>query len=260
MMKNIFYRFAFFLLLVSCSNATHYGSPEVNPLEIQKNFMDWWTYHYNNVMLSRDFFGLDANAKEISKEEFLIALRDGGFIPIRLNSSNEENFHYQLFKIEPSSDTSIQATIAEEAFSTLHNYKKEGTAFPNFSFKDLDGNLISNDNLKGKIVVVKCWFIHCVACIEEFPEVNAMAAKYKNRKDIVFISLAEDTPEQLRTFLAKRPLSYSVVPNLKLYMNETLQINGFPTHFIVNKEGIIEKVTSNYHDLAVALQQVSSEK
>jgi thiol-disulfide isomerase/thioredoxin len=62
---------------------------------------------------------------------------------------------------------------------------KGGKPFPVFSFKDLDDNLITNENLKGKIVVVKCWFIHCVACIAEFPEVNKMAMKYKDRKDIV---------------------------------------------------------------------------
>lgn len=168
-------------------------------------------------------------------------------------------FFYKLFKILTSSDTSIQATIAEEAFTTMQNFKKEGKPFPKFSFKDLDGNLITNENLKGKVVVIKCWFIHCVACIEEFPQVNAMVAKYKSRKDIVFVSLAEDSPEELKAFLVKRPLQYSVVPNLKEYMNQALQINGFPTHFIVNKEGIIEKVTSNNHDLEVALEQVTSE-
>lgn len=259
-MKNIFYCLFFFTLLISCSSPNPYGEPEVNPVKVQKNFMDWWTYHYNNVMLSRDFVGLDTNAKEITKEKFLAALVDGGFIPIRLVSLNKETYYYKLFKINTTSDTSIQASIAEEAFNTMQNYKKEGKPFPVFSFKDLDGDLITNKNLKGKIVVVKCWFIHCVACISEFPEVNKIALKYKNRKDIVFISLAEDSPEQLKSFLIKRPLLYSVVPNLKIYMNETLQINGFPTHFIVNKNGTIEKVTSKYQDLEVALEKISQTK
>jgi thiol-disulfide isomerase/thioredoxin len=48
--------------------------------------------------------------------------------------------------------------------------------------------------MKGKIVVIKCWYIHCAACIKEFPEVNNLVRKYKDRKDIIFISLAEDTP------------------------------------------------------------------
>tara|TARA_R110002126_G_scaffold58619_1_gene154530 strand:+ start:210 stop:986 length:777 start_codon:yes stop_codon:yes gene_type:complete len=256
-MKNTILSFILFVLLVSCTGTNPYGNPEVDPLKIQDNFMDWWSYQYKNVMLSRDFIGLDANAKEISKEQFLQTLSNGGFIPIRLESKDSTVFYYKLFKIETSSDTSIQATIAEAAFTNLQNFKKEGQPFPPFAFKDLKGNLITNENLKGKIVVIKCWFIHCVACIEEFPAVNKMATNYKNRKDIVFISLAEDTPQELRTFLLKRPLQYAVVPNMKTYMNVTLQLNGFPTHFIVSKKGTIEKVTSNYHELDAALELLS---
>jgi translation initiation factor 2 beta subunit (eIF-2beta)/eIF-5 len=74
-------------------------------------------------------------------------------------------------------------------------------------------------------VVIKCWFIHCVACIEEFP-VNKMATKYKNRKDIVFISLAEDSPQELKTFLLKT-IAIQISNNMKTYMNVTLQLNGF---------------------------------
>jgi hypothetical protein len=33
-----------------------------------------------------------------------------------------------------------------------------------------------------KIVVIKCWYIHCAACIKEFPEVNNLVRKYKDRK------------------------------------------------------------------------------
>jgi peroxiredoxin len=256
-MKNIVYSLSLFILLVSCVDSTPYGKPEVDPVEIQKNFMDWWTYQYNNIMLSRDFVGLDSDKKEMTKEEFLKALSDGGFIPIRLQSEDKENFYYKLFKISPTSDSSIQATITEIAFNESQNYKKEGQKFPEFSFHNLEGNLITNENLKGKIVVIKCWYIHCAACVKEFPDVNSLVKKYSGRDDIVFISLAEDNPEQLKSFLEKKPLSYAVVPNMKTYMNLTLQLNAFPTHFIVNKEGFIVKVLSDSKSLEVALTKVS---
>ena len=108
--------------------------------------------------------------------------------------------------------------------------------------------------MKGKTIVIKCWYIHCAACIKEFPQVNALAKKYKDRNDIVFMSLAEDSPEQLKEFLAKKPLLYSVVPNMKKYMNETLELNAFPTHFIVDQNGLIAKVLTNYESLEVALE------
>lgn len=233
-----------------------FGNPEVNPIQIQKTFKDWSTYQKDNIMLSRDFVALNLLSKQISKESFLSELVNGNYIPIRLKST-DSIYYYKLFKIQPKSDTSIKATINQEAFDALKNFEMEGKPFPKFSFNDLGGNLVSNETMKGKIVVIKCWYIHCAACIKEFPEVNKLVEKYKDRQDILFVSLGEDTPEQLKAFLARKPLSYSVIPNMKEYMNETLQLNAFPTHFILNKEGLIVKVLNNYQSLEVALEKES---
>jgi len=245
------------LLIFTISTAqSKFGKAEVDPIQIQKTFKDWSNYQKENIMLSRDFVALDLLSKEIPKESFLNELVNGNYIPIRLKSS-DSIYYYKLFKIQPKSDTSIKATINQEAFDALKNFEMEGKPFPRFSFSDLDGNLVSNETMKGKIIVIKCWYIHCAACIKEFPEVNKLVEKYKDRKDILFVSLAEDTPEQLKVFLARKPLSYSVIPNMKEYMNEALQLNAFPTHFILNKEGMIAKVLNNYKSLEVALEKES---
>ncbi|KIA98531.1 redoxin [Flavobacterium sp. KMS] len=245
-----------FLFFTLSFAQTKYGNPEVDPLQIQKDYSSWWTYQSKNIMLSRDFVALDTLSREIPKETFLDQLANGNNIPIRLQS-DDAIYYYKLFKINPNSDTSIKATINQEAFDAYKNFKMENTSFPKFSFKDLNGNLVSNETMKGKIIVIKCWYIHCAACIKEFSDVNKLAEKYKDRKDILFVSLAEDTPEQLKVFLARKPLSYSVIPNMKIYMNETLQLNAFPTHFIINKEGLITKVLNNYKSLEVALEKES---
>jgi len=252
-MKKISILFFITLIFTSCSGQTKYGEPEVDPIAIQSKFMDWWNYQYKNIMLSRDFVALDVTSNEISKEAFLKELLEGNTIPIRLHS-DDSLIYYKLFKIEPTSDTSIKATISQSAFDEYEHFKMEGKPFPKFEFNDLEGNVVSNETMKGKIIVIKCWYIHCAACVKEFPDVNKLAEKYKNRNDILFISLAEDTPQQLKSFLSKKPLSYSVVPNMKIYMNETLHLNAFPTHFILDKEGKIAKVLPNYESLEVALE------
>lgn len=253
-MKKSIHFLVFFLIITNCYSQEKFGNPEANPVQIQKTYETWSAYN-KSIMLSSDFTALDTSSKEITKEAFLNALTNENYIPIRLKS--QDSVYYKLFKIQPKSDSSIKATINQEAFDALKNYEMEGKPFPQFSFKDLDGNLVSNETMKGKVIVIKCWYIHCAACIKEFPAVNALVEKYKNRKDIVFISLAEDTPEQLKTFLARKPLSYSVIPNMKEYMNTTLQLNAFPTHFIINKEGKIAKVLNNYESLEVSLEKES---
>ncbi|MEL1253468.1 TlpA disulfide reductase family protein [Flavobacterium sp. DGU38] len=244
------------LFVFSLSSAQNkFGNPEADPIQIQKTFSDWTAYN-KKIMLSRDFTALDSQSKKISKKAFLNALTNEDFIPIRLKSVDSV-YYYKLFKILPKSDTNIKATINQEAFEALKNYEMEGKPFPEFSFKDLDGNIVSNASMKGKIIVIKCWYIHCAACIKEFPQVNALVSKYKDRKDIVFISLTEDTPEQLKIFLARKPLSYSVIPDMKVYMIEKLDLNAFPTHFILDRNGVIKKVVSNYESLEVALDKES---
>lgn len=257
-MKKLFCTLYLVLIFASCNGQAKLGKPEVNPTDVQETYLNWRNYQKESVMLSRDFVALDTNSKLITKVAFLQKICDGNFIPIRL-ISEKTVFQYQLFKIEPTSDTSIKASITETAFNEIQNFKKEGEPFPEFSFKDLNGNLITNENLKGKIVVIKCWYIHCAACLKEFPEVNQLVSKYKDRKDIVFISLAEDSPEQLKPFLIRKPLSYAVVPNMKTYMNLTLQLNAFPTHFIINKEGVIVKVLSDFKSLEAALAIANGE-
>jgi peroxiredoxin len=231
-------------------------TPEVDPIQIQNNFSTWSAYQSKNIMLSRDFIAFDSNSKEISKESFLDQLANRNYIPIRLKSEKSK-YYYKLFEIQPNSDTSIKATINQIGFDAYKNFKMEGTQFPKFSFKDLNGNLVTNESMKGKIIVIKCWYIHCTPCIREFPQVNKLADEYKGRKDILFISLAEDSAEKLKAFLAKRPLKYEVIPNMKVYMNEALQLNSFPTHFILNKEGMIAKVLPNFESLEVALAKES---
>ncbi len=244
------------LIFASSFSQNKFGNPEVDPIQIQKTYESWSAYQNKKIMLSRDFKALDFSSKEISKETFLDWLANGNFIPIRLKSETAV-YVYKLFKIQPKTDSSIKATINQIGFDAYKNYKMEGTAFPSFSFKDLNGNLVTNESIKGKIIVIKCWYIHCTPCIKEFLQVNKLVADYKDRNDILFISLAEDSSEQLKTFLARKPLSYAVIPDMKEYMNQALQLNSFPTHFIINKEGMIAKVLPNFESLEVALAKES---
>lgn len=203
-------------------------------------------------MLSTNFDGVDMKGKPLSKDQFFQKLNSGLFIPIRLKPIDK--LVYKLYKIAPKADSSIKATIMQLAFDEYEHFKMEGKPFPKFDFTDLNGNVISNETMKGKFIIIKCWYIHCTACIEEFPAVNQLAAKYKERTDMQFLSLAEDTPAQLTAFLAKKPLSYAVVPNMKTYMNQALHLNGFPTHFILDKEGKMLKIVSDYESLNTALE------
>jgi len=250
------YTFLALLILLqvipSCSRKPNYGAPDVDFNRIKKSFSEWWVYHNKSIILSSNFIALDAESNRISKDLFLKNLTSGEFIALKLTSS--DSICYKLFKLDQGSDKTISEVIKQSGEEAYKNFKLEGKPFPKFDFKDLDGVEYTNENTKGKIVLIKCWFIACPPCIEEFPRLNELVEKYKNRSDIVFISLAYDQKEALESFLLKKPFRYAVIPDQKQFEFYDLDVKEYPTHFIIDGNGIIRKVVLKADEMIDALE------
>jgi hypothetical protein len=74
--------------LMACAQKPNLGPPDVDFKEIEKNFMQWWTYQSNTIQLSSNFIAIDDSSKIISKGEFLKKLTSGDFIPLKLQSKD----------------------------------------------------------------------------------------------------------------------------------------------------------------------------
>jgi len=241
-----------FQVVLSCAPKPTYGPPNVDFVKIEKSFSEWWVYHNKHIILSSNFIALNEASNRISKADFLKSLTSGDFLPLKLTST--DSTYYQLFRLDQTSDKSIPEVIKLTGAEAYKNFMLEGKAFPTFNFRDLNDLEYNNENTKGKIIVLKCWFIACPPCIEEFPRLNELVEKYKNRSDIVFISLAYDKKEALESFLLKNSFHYAVVPDQKQFEYDDLDVKEYPTHFIIDGNGIIRKVVTNADELIDALE------
>lgn len=221
--------------------------------KILKDFNSWWTYTYQNIDFALDFIGCAPDTKALSKKVFLQLLTTGEFYPIKTGLTNNLPC-YRLYCLN-TADKDIQNTIIQLASDELFYYNMEGEELPPYQFQDIAGNQYNNVNTRGKIIVLKCWFIHCVACVKEFPELNKLVDNYKYRKDILFISLAFDDKQDLINFLKTHKFNYAVVPGQQEFMTDKLSINTFPTHIVIGKDGKITKAVDNYKDLLPALKK-----
>lgn len=253
----------FLLLFVSCKDnpkeqSRNTPNTDINITNIDKSFNKWWIYQNQNIDLSSDFKAFNDNGEEIGTKLFFEIMSSGNYIPIKL-ATNKENGHYQLYKLGNNADAEIKVQIRRLSDEHFTNFKKIGTKFPDFNFRDLKGTHFSNDQLKGKMIVVKTWFIACKPCIAEFPELNELAEKYKNNNDIVFLSLALDQQEELEKFLLKKPFNYKVIPNQKAFIKDKLKTNKFPTHIIVDKNGNYLKIPDGADKLIAFLNNAHIE-
>ncbi|CAM1373413.1 TlpA family protein disulfide reductase [Tenacibaculum xiamenense] len=227
---------------------------EENPLEsVQESFESWDTYSKSNIDLMSSFQPLDEDGKTISKGMFLSLLRTGLFLPN--NELKAGKKAYQLVPLNKSADEKIKKNITSLATTANHYYRMEGKKLPDYNFVSLKGEAFNKKDTKGKVVVIKCWFITCKVCVEEFPELNKLVDKYQDR-NVVFVSLAFDKKDKLEEFLKTKEFKYPTVPSQKEYMVKKLKLKQYPTHIIVDSNGIIIKMVSNVHTLASELDRI----
>ncbi|SHN30960.1 Thiol-disulfide isomerase or thioredoxin [Cyclobacterium lianum] len=227
--------------------------PEVTINKIESDFSEWWTYHSANISLSSDFIGLNEKSDTIHKEQFLEQLTSGDFIPLKLKSADKTEI-YKLYELDTLADKGIGSIIKNASTTNLKHFRMEGKTFPEFDFTDFNGRHYNNENTKGKTILIKTWFIGCTACIAEFPELNKLAEDHENDDDRVFVSLALDAKPELERFLLKKPFKYQVVPEKRDFLEKELNLQIYPTHIVVDKNGIIVKVVNKASEMIAFIE------
>jgi thiol-disulfide isomerase/thioredoxin len=226
---------------------------DIDTAKIMKDFMSWYNYTYQAVRLSKDFKPIDENAAAISKMAFLDKLLTGDYVAFRTGIEGAQEV-LQLHKPSKMNEDA-RLIIKEMAATAKAQLLWEGKLLPEFNFTDVNGNSYNSNNTRGKVLVIKCWFIRCVACVEEFPELNRFVGSHAGRADVKFISLATDDREDLIEFLKDKPFSYAVVPSQNQYITDQLKANVFPTHVLVNREGKVVKVANGWSDIEDAVEK-----
>ncbi|NQZ77109.1 MAG: TlpA family protein disulfide reductase [Ekhidna sp.] len=135
--------------------------------------------------------------------------------------------------------------------------RMKGEPFPNYNLTDINGIQYSSDELKGKIVLFNFWFSRCGPCIQEIPELNELVEEYKD--EVVFLAPTFDEKVETDRFLKKRNFEYNIVSDVKDFCQE-LNVRSYPTHFVVDRSGTIEKVVIGYSVMTVGALRKSIKK
>lgn len=117
---------------------------------------------------------------------------------------------------------------------------------PTFEIVNLEGEKYTLESLQGQVVVLNFWFTACGPCIKEIPILNEIVEKYK-QEEIHFLAPAyQNSRELLLQWTQRRTFKYILVPSAeniaKLY-----GIRIYPTHVIIDREGIVRFVKVGYH-------------
>jgi len=183
------------------------------------------------MMIDENTIIKDESGKIIELIDLMGIMNTGEWMIDPVKDEQGEVLYLQLKRADESERELIKNKMKGPSDSNLIGKKA-----PDFEIIDMEGNIISSHNTKGKIVVLNFWFAACKPCIAEIPELNLVHEEFKTNPDVVFASVTFENEKTVQKFLKMHHLEYPVVADAKDACN-TYGINGYPTNIVIDKHG-----------------------
>jgi len=130
--------------------------------------------------------------------------------------------------------------LAENPRRARENYA------PDFSFTSADGEYITLEDLKGKVVMLDFWGTWCPPCVASVPELRNLYSRY-SKESFVLIGISSDYDDaKWRSFTDKNHMSWPQYRDRDRRIAEMFSIRAFPTYIIIDHEGILRFQSTGY--------------
>ena len=184
----------------------------------------------------RDYFALADMLEMMDRNEELLQM----FMELEKKHPKERSVHRNLAEIyQKLGNTKLAKEYQLKAEPMLAMI---GQPVPDFTATDLDGNPISLEQYRGKVVLLDFWAVWCGPCIAEMPNVKRVYNSYKDEGfDIIGISL--DTDEaRLRNYLKENDIPWRQIFSGKGWQSPVSQqydIRAIPAQWLIDRDGTL---------------------
>lgn len=132
---------------------------------------------------------------------------------------------------------------------------------PDFTLKDLDGKSVKLSDYKGKIVILNFWAVWCKYCKLEMPDLNELNKELEKENDAVILAVdVQESSATVSEYLTSNNISLKVLLDTEGTVAQTYGITGYPTTFVVNRDGSIYTYISGATDKKTLLGYIDKIK
>jgi peroxiredoxin len=113
---------------------------------------------------------------------------------------------------------------------------------PAFAITTTDGQRLSLDDLKGKVVLIDFWATWCSPCREALPHIKSIARKFEGQP-LVVLSVSLDSDEQKwRDFIVKNEMTWPQYRDTGFTgpMAKLFGVEAIPHTFTVDADGVLQ--------------------
>jgi len=135
---------------------------------------------------------------------------------------------------------------------STRGYKvKVGDQSPKLNFSLMDGTPITNENLKGKVVVLQFTASWCSVCRKEMPHLEKEVWQQFKNDDFILIGIdLKEKPEKVKHFIKQMKVTYpfTIDSDGALFESFTLPNAGVTRNIVLNKQGEIIFLSRLYEE------------
>jgi len=154
------------------------------------------------------------------------------------NSTKQTLLSYGTFALLASIGImSLSAPVASAEW-------KEGSKLPDLKHFGLEGTI---PVLTGRVVVVDFWASWCGPCKTSFPLLDIIYRQFTSNGVVLLAVSVDEKAADMEKFLENHPVSFPVVRDARQRLVEAASVDGMPTSFVIDKDGVIQVVHKGFH-------------
>ena len=125
---------------------------------------------------------------------------------------------------------------------------EENRAAPPWQVTLPDGQVVTSDALRGKVVLVNFWATWCPYCRKEKPVIEAFWKDYQDKNFEVLSISIDDSPEKIAAWMQDKGYAFTAAPTNASVVAAFGSVASVPTSFIIDADGHIRhKIAGQVH-------------
>jgi thiol-disulfide isomerase/thioredoxin len=120
-----------------------------------------------------------------------------------------------------------------------------GQTAPSFELPDLNGQEISLEEFRGKIVLLDFWATWCALCRTTMPTLERLSKEYPNDVALLAINLQESR-DVIERYVIEQALSLQILLDEEGTVGTAYGAYAIPMQFLIDRSGVVRHVQTGY--------------
>jgi peroxiredoxin len=121
---------------------------------------------------------------------------------------------------------------------------------PSFRLKDLDGEEVTLEDHRGKIIFLHFWATWCMPCREEIASIKKLSTEFKDRDFIILTVDVKEGSKKVRAFQKEFKLNFPILLDSEGRVCSRYGVRLLPTVYLIDREGYFIGMALGFRDWA----------